>query len=265
MGELTKKRTKTLIVFENVCKDYENKKNAVKDINLYIKQGEFFIIMGKNGSGKTTMINLLTRAIIPTSGRIMVDSEYVNIIKRKKLPYYRRKFGIVFQDYRLFKNRTVYDNVAFAQQVIEMSSSKIKNNVEESLKLVDMYHKMNVKVNELSGGEKQRVAIARAMVNKPSIILADEPTSNIDTGTSNEIMKLWEKINEQGTTIIMVTHAEKVIEDLKKNGNKRLVYMENGEIVYDSDDEKFVHKYDEIISKIHENRILDKEIEVNLD
>lgn len=221
-----------IITLENVSKSYATGAPALNGIDLHIKKGEFVFIIGDSGSGKSTMIKLLLRELAPTDGRIMVMGEDLSRIRHRKIPKYRRNLGIVFQDFRLLKDRNVYENVAFAQRIIQVSNKEIKRNVPSILATVGLAGKYKARPRQLSGGEQQRVAIARALVNRPAILLADEPTGNLDPDTTWEIMKLLEQINENGTTVLMVTHNREIVDTMKK----RVVTMKKGVIV--SDEEK---------------------------
>ena len=228
----TKKRIKddgSLIILDKVCKSYESGAPALNGVDLRIKKGEFVFIVGDSGSGKSTLIKLLLRELLPTSGTVMVNGNNVAALKRKQIPKYRRNLGIVFQDFRLLKDRNVYENVAFAQRIVQVPSREIRKNVPAILATVGLAGKYKAKPKQLSGGEQQRVALARALVNKPPILLADEPTGNLDPKNSWEIMKLLEKINEGGTTILVVTHNREIVNEMRK----RVVTMKRGVIVSD--------------------------------
>ena len=205
---------------------------ALSNVNLHIKKGEFVFIVGDSGSGKSTMIKLLLRELVPSSGSINVMGYDLTRIRHRKIPKFRRNLGIVFQDFRLLKDRNVYENVAFAQRIVQVPSKEIKRNVPSILATVGLAGKYKAKPRQLSGGEQQRVAIARALVNRPSILLADEPTGNLDPKNSWEIMKLLEQINENGTTVLVVTHNREIVNAMQK----RVVTMKKGVIV--SDEEK---------------------------
>ena len=205
---------------------------AVTDINLHIKKGEFVFIVGDSGSGKSTLIKMLLRELQPTSGRILVNGTDITKLRSRKVARYRRQVGTVFQDFRLLKDRNVYENVAFAQRVIEVPNRNIKKNVPVMLSLVGLAGKYKSKIKELSGGEQQRVAIARALINNPPILLADEPTGNLDPRNSWEIMKLLETINRGGTTVIVVTHNREIVNAMRK----RVITIQKGVII--SDEEK---------------------------
>ncbi len=216
----------------NVSKTYSTGAPALNGVDLHINRGEFVFIVGDSGSGKSTMIKLLLRELVPTSGDINVMGYDLVRIRHRKIPKFRRNLGIVFQDFRLLRDRNVYENVAFAQRIIQVSSKDIKRNVPSILATVGLAGKYKAKPRQLSGGEQQRVAIARALVNRPSILLADEPTGNLDPKNSWEIMKLLEQINENGTTVLVVTHNREIVNAMQK----RVVTMKKGVIV--SDEEK---------------------------
>lgn len=220
-----------IIVMDNVSKSYDGKTPALHNVNVHIKKGEFVFIVGESGSGKSTFIKLLLREIIPTSGTINVLNYNLNTIRHRKVPKFRRNIGVVFQDFRLLKDRNVYENVAFAQRIIQVPGSQIRKNVPRVLATVGLAGKYKARPSKLSGGEQQRVAIARALVNKPSILLADEPTGNLDSKNSKEIMKLLEEINAGGTTVIMVTHNEKIVNSMQK----RVIVLNKGVVVSDTE------------------------------
>jgi cell division transport system ATP-binding protein len=218
-----------MIELSNVSKVYKNKHIALSNINLTIKKGEFVFVVGPSGAGKSTIIKLLMKEVEPTNGEIIVNNIEITKLKRKETPYYRRNIGVVFQDFRLLPDRTVFDNVAFAMEVIEASSRDIKKRVPQMLQLVGLSSKANLYPNQLSGGEQQRVVLARALANNPSLLICDEPTGNLDPDTAHEIMELINDINKSGTTILMVTHARDVVDRMKK----RVVAIEKGVIVRD--------------------------------
>lgn len=218
-----------MIKFENVSKIYENNVKALSDINIEIGVGEFVFLVGPSGSGKSTFIKMLLKEVEPTSGEIIVADKNLADIKRKQTPYYRRKIGMVYQDFRLIPNLNVYENVAFAMKVVEASPKDIRRRVPMVLSLVGLSHKYKMFPHELSGGEQQRVSLARAIVNNPSVLIADEPTGNLDPDTASEIMELLDDINKSGTTILMATHAQDIVNDMKK----RVIAMERGEVVRD--------------------------------
>lgn len=221
-----------IILLENVSKSYTAGIPALNGINLHINKGEFVFVVGDSGSGKSTLIKLLLRELVPTSGRIFVNGTDVVRLKRRKIPKFRRSLGVVFQDFRLLKDRNVYENVAFAQRIIQMPSREIRKNVPAMLSRVGLAGKYKAKPKQLSGGEQQRVALARALVNRPEILLADEPTGNLDPKNSWEIMNLLEKINNDGTTVLVVTHNREIVNAMQK----RVITMKKGLIV--SDEEK---------------------------
>ena len=207
-----------LIVLENVTKSYQtlNGAHALNGVNLKIKKGEFVFIVGDSGSGKSTLIKLLLRELVPTTGEIYVNGENLARLKHRQVPMYRRNLGVVFQDFRLLKDRNVYENVAFAQRIVQTPSREIKKNVPAILSIVGLAGKYKAKPKQLSGGEQQRVAMARALINKPPILLCDEPTGNLDPKNSWEIMKLLEQINKRGTTVIVVTHNREIVNEMQK-------------------------------------------------
>ena len=202
-----------MIIMEDVTKTYSSGSDvpALNGINLHIQEGEFVFIVGKSGSGKSTLIKLLLKELDPTSGKIYVNKKYLNKLTRKKLPYLRRDIGVVFQDFRLLPDRNIYENIAFAQKVVEAPTKKIKSNVLKMLSMVNLLDKYKSYPNELSGGEQQRVAIARALINRPSILLCDEPTGNLDSKTTIEVMDLIKQlVYTKKQTLVMVTHDASV-------------------------------------------------------
>ena len=221
-----------MITLENVSKSYAKGQPALNDVSLHIDKGEFVFIVGNSGSGKSTLIKLLLKELEPTSGTIIVNDQDLGKMKRRKVPKYRRGVGVVFQDFRLLKDRNVYENVAFAQRVIERPNRVIKKRVPEILTLVGLAEKYKSFPRELSGGEQQRVALARALVNRPNILLADEPTGNLDPKNSLELMKLLEEINERGTTVLVVTHNREIVNSFRK----RVITMRKGVIVSDEEE-----------------------------
>ncbi|MDD7267361.1 MAG: cell division ATP-binding protein FtsE [Lachnospiraceae bacterium] len=218
-----------MIQLENISKSYANGIPAVNQVSLEIDKGEFVFVVGNSGSGKSTLIKILLKELEPTSGKVKVAGYQLDQLKRRRIPDFRRNIGVVFQDFRLLKDRDVYENVAFALRVTETSRAEIKKRVPQVLAMVGLASKYKSKPDELSGGEQQRVAIARAIVNRPSLILADEPTGNLDPATSNDIMDLLKAINEMGTTILMVTHNREIVNQMQK----RVIMMRDGSIVYD--------------------------------
>ena len=219
-----------MITFENVTKSYGNGAPALSNLNIEIEDGEFVFVVGTSGSGKSTFIKLLLKELEPTEGKIIVNDTELRKLRSGKTAKYRRKVGVVFQDFRLLKDRNVYENIAFAQRVIGVSTREIKKNVPRMLSLVGLSEKYKSFPNELSGGEQQRVALARALVNKPALLLADEPTGNLDPGNSWEIMKLLDEINKQGTTVVVVTHNMEIVERMQK----RVITMKKVITVSDS-------------------------------
>ena len=217
-----------MILFKNVSVKYGNN-TVLKDVNLRIDEGEFVFIVGKSGAGKTTLFKLLTREITQTSGVIKVFNENINYLRNREIPYYRRKLGIIFQDFKLLSDRNVFQNIAFAQEVIGASTFNIKKRVNKILNLVGIRQKANKMPNELSGGEKQKVAIARAIINKPKLVLADEPTGNLDEISTNEIMDLLETINQNGTTVVCITHDVHLVDRM----DKRVIRIDDGNLIYD--------------------------------
>lgn len=219
-----------MIEFWNVSKTYETGNKALRDITMTIEDGEFVFIIGRSGSGKSTLLKMLLKEVEPTTGKIVVNDMNLGKMPRKFVPKYRRKLGMVFQDFRLLKDRNVYENVAFAQRVIGASTRNIKDSVPAMLKMVGLSSKYKFFPQQLSGGEQQRVAIARALINRPEILLADEPTGNLDGHNSMEIMRLLSEINKLGTTVIVVTHSQEIVDRMKK----RVVVMDRGTIVSDA-------------------------------
>lgn len=220
-----------MIKLEHVSKSYTAGIPALNDVSLDIEEGEFVFIVGDSGSGKSTLIKLLLKELEPTEGTITINNKKLNKIKRRQIPKFRRNIGVVFQDFRLLKDRNIYDNVAFAQKVIGESNRSIKKNVPSMLSMVGLAAKYRSYPRQLSGGEQQRVAIARALINEPKILLADEPTGNLDNHNSWEIMKLLEEINSRGTTVVVVTHNLEIVKAM----NKRVITMKKGVVVEDSE------------------------------
>ena len=218
-----------MIEFNNVSKIYNNNVKALSDVSVKIDSGDFVFLVGPSGSGKSTFIKMLLKEIEPTMGNITVADKKLSEIKRNQIPYYRRKIGMVFQDFRLIPTLNVYENVAFAMRVVEASQKEIRKRVPMVLSLVGLSHKYKMFPNELSGGEQQRVSLARAIVNNPSVLIADEPTGNLDPDTAKEIMELLEDINRAGTTILMATHAKDIVDNMQK----RVIAIDKGTIVRD--------------------------------
>ena len=220
-----------MIEMMNVTKKYNKGITAINNLSIQIKDGEFVYVVGPSGAGKSTFIKMMYREEKVTKGRIRVGKYDLMKIKDRQIPFLRRYVGVVFQDFKLLQNKTVYENVAYAMEVIEKSPREIKRRVQEVLELVNLKHCVDNFPNELSGGEQQRVAIARAIVNTPGILIADEPTGNLDPDTSMEIMDILERINEQGTTIVMATHNSQIVNEKKH----RVIAIENGQIVRDQE------------------------------
>ena len=218
-----------MIEISKLTKTYEKSSRALKDVSLTIDDGEFVFITGRSGSGKSTLLRILLKEVEPTSGRVVVNDMDLGRMPRRYVPKYRRKLGVVFQDFRLLKDRNVYENVAFAQRVIGVSGRKIRESVPEMLRMVGLSSKYKSFPHQLSGGEQQRVAIARALINRPAILLADEPTGNLDPHNAMEIMGLLEEINRQGTTVVVVTHSSEIVNMMRK----RVITIQRGIVVGD--------------------------------
>ena len=219
-----------MIELKEVTKEYSKGLAALNGVSLKIEQGEFVFIVGDSGSGKSTLIRLLLKELEPTSGSITVMGKDLGRMKHKAIPYYRRRMGVVFQDFRLLKDRNVYENIAFTLRVTETPTRVLKKKVPAALSLVGLAQKYKSYPKELSGGEQQRVAIARAIVNEPAILLCDEPTGNLDPANSWEIMKLLDEANKRGTTVVVVTHNLEIVNAMKK----RVITMQKGSIVNDT-------------------------------
>ena len=221
-----------MISFDNVSKTYDGQKRpALSEISFDIDKGEFVFVVGTSGSGKSTLTRLMLRELRPTTGQLQVAGRELNRLQSWKVPALRRQIGVVFQDFRLLPNKTVFENVAFALQVIGRSRNEIRETVPETLALVGLEGKETRRPDELSGGEQQRVAIARAFVNRPQILLADEPTGNLDPGTSVGIMKLLDRINRTGTTVVMATHDATIVDQMRK----RVIELEGGKLIRDQE------------------------------
>ena len=218
-----------MLIMSDVSKVYPSGSMALQDVNVHIEPGEFVFVVGPSGAGKSTFIKMLFREVLPTTGSIFVNGVDILSLTPKEIPFMRRQLGIIFQDYRLLPDRTVYENVAFAMQVIEAPHRKIKRQVMNMLDLVGLRHRANAYPSELSGGEQQRIAIARAIVNDPVFVIADEPTGNLDPETSWDIMEIFKEINSTGTTIVMATHDKEVVDAM----GKRVIAIEKGRIVRD--------------------------------
>ncbi|KRL38886.1 cell division ATP-binding protein FtsE [Liquorilactobacillus uvarum] len=218
-----------MIEFKHVFKEYDNNVIAANDFNITIKQGEFVYVVGPSGAGKSTFIKMMYREEMPTSGQIKINEFELEKIKNKEVPFLRRELGVVFQDFKLLPRLTVFENVAYAQQVIEKSPEEVKERVERVLELVGLTDKTTMFPNELSGGEQQRIAIARAIANKPRVLIADEPTGNLDPNTANDIMEIIERINKEGTTVVMATHNSSIVNERKH----RVLEIDDGRIIRD--------------------------------
>jgi len=225
-----------MIVFNNVTKIYEaNKVLALENVSFHVDKGEFVFLVGHSGAGKSSIIRMLLCEETPTKGEVIVNGYNIGKLNRKEIPYLRRSLGVVFQDYRLLEKRTVYDNVAFAMQIVGASKKQMRRRIPEVLAMVGLSHKARSLPPQLSGGEQQRVAMARALANNPELLIADEPTGNLDREKANEIMEILENINKRGTTIVMATHAEKIVNEYKK----RVITLDMGNII--SDEQKGVY------------------------
>ena len=218
-----------MILLSNVSKIYPNGSTALDDISFFIERGEFVFIVGPSGSGKSTLIKLLMHEEVATSGQVIINNDDVALLKRREIPYLRRSMGVVFQDFRLLPKKTVFENVAFAMDIIGASRKEIRKQVPNVLSLVGLSHKAKSYPDELSGGEQQRVALARALVNNPAFLIADEPTGNLNPKAAMEIMELLDDINKRGTTVIMATHAKEIVDRMKK----RVIAIEDGKIARD--------------------------------
>ena len=253
-----------MIDFKNVSKVYENGTKALSNVNIHIDKGEFVFVVGASGAGKSTFLKLMMREEVPSSGTIRIKDYNLGEIKKRKIPYFRRNLGIVFQDFRLIPNMTVYDNVAFAMRVVGAREKDIRKRVPYVINIVGLSQKARCYPNELSGGEQQRVALARALVNNADIIIADEPTGNVDPQMSLEIVELLKRLNETGTTVIMVTHAHELV----KKFDNRVIVLEGGTIVSDgavSNGEIPIHSSSHLnieVKEAAENKITQKFVSV---
>lgn len=218
-----------MIRMVGVSKRYSNGMLAVSDINLHVERGDFIFLVGPSGAGKSTIIKMLLKEETCTKGKLTVDDLEISRLHRRRVPFLRRKMGVVFQDYRLLQNKTVFENVAFAMEITGASAREIRKNVPMILSVVGLADKQKCYPNQLSGGEQQRVSIARAMINNPPILIADEPTGNLDPETSWEIMKILKQINRRGTTVVMATHDREIVDIMQQ----RVIALENGRIVRD--------------------------------
>ncbi len=219
-----------MIEFRNVTKSYDkNKCEALKDISLFIDKGEFVFLVGRSGAGKSTFIKLLLKETNPSAGEILINNYNILKLAKKEIPYLRRKIGVVFQDFRLLENKSVYENIAYAMEIIGKSQKQISKRVPLALEMVGLSHRANHYPGELSGGEQQRVVIARAIINNPTILICDEPTGNLDPETSYEIIKILEEINRRGTTVVVVTHDREIVDAMKK----RVLTLNEGCLIID--------------------------------
>lgn len=234
-----------MVEFKGVTKKYPNGTIALNDANLKIEKGEFVFVVGQSGSGKSTMVKLILKEEDPTEGEVFVNGYEVSSMSRREIPYLRRSLGVVFQDFRLLPNKTVYENVAFAMQITEALPKEIRRQVPMALALVGLSRKASQYPHQLSGGEQQRVALARALVNNPSLLIADEPTGNLDPETSWEIMKLLCEVNHRGTTVIVATHEKNIVDELKK----RVIAINKGVIVRDQ--QKGLYKDEDKNSQVY--------------
>ena len=237
---MEEKKNVPMIRMDQVSMQYSTGVDALCDVSIRIEKGEFVFVVGNSGSGKSTFIKLLLKELNPSEGRIFVAGRQVTNLSRKQVSLYRRQIGVVFQDFRLLKNKTVYENIEFAQQIIGMNKREIARNVAIMLEMVGLKGKENAYPGELSGGEQQRVAIARALINNPAILLADEPTGNLDPQMAWEIMMLLQEINKMGTTVVVVTHNNDVVDIMKK----RVVTLDNGSIVSDEQEGGYQYERD---------------------
>ena len=237
---MEEKKNVPMIRMDQVSKQYSTGVDALCDVSIRIEKGEFVFVVGKSGSGKSTFIKLLLKELNQSEGRIFVAGRQVTNLSRKQVSLYRRQIGVVFQDFRLLKNKTVYENIEFAQQIIGMKKREIARNVAIMLEMVGLKGKENAYPGELSGGEQQRVAIARALINNPAILLADEPTGNLDPQMAWEIMMLLQEINKMGTTVVVVTHNNDVVDIMKK----RVVTLDKGSIVSDEQEGGYQYERD---------------------
>ena len=218
-----------MISLRNVTKIYENGAEGVNNISMDIEEGEFVFVVGTSGSGKSTLIRMLMKEIEPTNGSILLNNIDITGLKARQIPYFRRQIGVVFQDFRLLKNKTVYENVAFAMQVTEASPREIRRMVPAVLAMVGLQRKAKAYPNQLSGGEQQRTALARAIINKPPILLCDEPTGNLDPDNARAIMQILEDVNDMGTTVVIATHAKDIVDEMQK----RVIAISKGVILRD--------------------------------
>lgn len=227
-----------MIIARNVCKQYEEGNEVLKNINFIIDKGEFVFLVGPSGAGKSTLIKMFLRETTPSEGEFIMNDVNISNLKHKEIPFFRRGLGVVFQDFRLLEDRTVYENIEFAMIIVGASKRLRHKRIPAILHQVGLTARAKAYPSQLSGGEKQRVAIARAIINNPSILVADEPTGNLDPETAHEIMQLLDEINKRGTTVVVATHAKDIVDDMKK----RVIAIENGCLV--RDEEKGVYGYE---------------------
>ena len=218
-----------MIIFDHVSKTYENGYVALKDVSFHIEKGEFVFLVGSSAAGKSTISKLMMKELTQTEGEILINGIDLNDLRKKDIPYFRRNLGVVFQDFRLLPNKTAQENVAYAMEIIGAPSRDIRRTVTNVLSMVGLSHKAKMYPSQLSGGEQQRVAIARAIVNNPAVLIADEPTGNLDPETALEIVDIMEAINRRGTTVVMATHAEKIVNNMQK----RVIVVEHGRVARD--------------------------------
>jgi cell division transport system ATP-binding protein len=228
-----------MIQLIDIYKDYKNGHRALNGLNIKVEKGEFVFVVGASGAGKSTFIKLLLKEENPTNGRILLDNRDITYLKQREIPYLRRNMGVVFQDFRLLPNKTVYENVAFAMEIIEEQPKYIRRQVPMVLGMVGLSERSRNYPHQLSGGEQQRVSLARAIVNNPQLLICDEPTGNLDPSTSKDIMEQLNDINYRGTTIIMATHARDIVDDAQK----RVITLKNGEVI--SDQQKGGYNYED--------------------
>lgn len=227
-----------MIRFIDVTKVYDNGVVGLATANVHIRKGEFVFIIGESGSGKSTLLKLITREEAPNSGEVHVNGYSVHNMHRNEVPYLRRSLGMVFQDFRLLPNRTAYENVAFAMQMVEAQPREIRRQVPLALGLVGLSKKAKSYPSQLSGGEQQRIVLARALVNNPAVLIADEPTGNLDPKTSWEIMNLLDEVNQRGTTVLVATHEKSIVDTMKK----RVITLERGAIIHDAEKGYYEHE-----------------------
>lgn len=231
-----------MIEFLNVSKEYDNHVKALSNIDLNIKKGEFIFLVGTSGAGKSTLIKLLLKEEDPTGGKIILKDKDITNVRNRRIPYIRRDIGVVFQDFRLLPNKTVYENVAFAMEIVGENAKEIRRRVPMVLSMVDLSRKSSSYPDQLSGGERQRVSIARAIVNNPPVLIADEPTGNLDPDTAWEIMRVLLDINHRGTTVLMATHAKEIVNSMKK----RVIEIHRGKLIRDEQKGGYINEISHI-------------------